>query len=48
VVIVTGDYFLSDQTRADLHTLGASVRFKPLWVEDLVELVQTSIVEPSS
>jgi two-component system, OmpR family, response regulator PrrA len=41
VAIVTGDYFLGDATAAELKALGASVRFKPLWLEDLVALART-------
>jgi len=43
VAIVTGDYFLSDALQQELQTLGASLRFKPLWLEDLVALAQTLI-----
>lgn len=38
VVIVTGDYFIAEGTLADLHALGASIRYKPLWLEDLIQL----------
>lgn len=41
VAIVTGDYFLGDATAAELKALGASIRFKPLWLEDLVALART-------
>jgi DNA-binding response OmpR family regulator len=41
VVIVTGDYALEDDVAAELRFLGAEVRFKPLWLEDLVELART-------
>jgi DNA-binding response OmpR family regulator len=41
VGIVTGDYFLGDATAAELQNLGASIRFKPLWLEDLVALART-------
>lgn len=41
VGIVTGDYFLGDATAAELKALGASIRFKPLWLEDLVALART-------
>lgn len=41
VAVVTGDYFLDDTTPTQLRELGAAVRFKPLWVEDLVTLVQS-------
>jgi DNA-binding response OmpR family regulator len=38
VAIVTGDYFLDDAVSTELHDLGAKLRFKPLWLEDLVGL----------
>lgn len=41
VAIVTGDYFLDDQMSAELQQLGAELKFKPLWLEDLVELART-------
>jgi DNA-binding response OmpR family regulator len=43
VAIVTGDYFLSDAHQQELKTLGAWLRFKPLWLEDLVALAKTLI-----
>lgn len=41
VAIVTGDYFLGEPTAAELTSLGASLRFKPMWLEDLVALART-------
>jgi DNA-binding response OmpR family regulator len=41
VAIVTGDYFLDDTIPAQLSDLGAEVRFKPLWLDDLVALVHS-------
>jgi DNA-binding response OmpR family regulator len=41
VAIVTGDYFLSEPIQRELKTLGAAIRFKPLWLEDLVALART-------
>lgn len=38
VAIVTGDYFMDDETATELRQLGAEVKFKPLWLEDLVGL----------
>ena len=38
VAIVTGDYFLDDSVSNELQELGAELRFKPLWLEDLVGL----------
>jgi DNA-binding response OmpR family regulator len=40
VAIVTGDYLLEDEISAEIHTLGAELRFKPLWLEDLVGLAR--------
>jgi DNA-binding response OmpR family regulator len=45
VVIVTGDYALEDDVAAELKFLGAEVRFKPLWLEDLVELARNLLRE---
>lgn len=41
VAIVTGDYFLDDSVSNELQELGAHLRFKPLWLEDLVGLART-------
>jgi two-component system response regulator PrrA len=38
VAIVTGDYFLDDAVSNELRQLGAELKFKPLWLEDLVGL----------
>jgi DNA-binding response OmpR family regulator len=43
VAIVTGDYFLSDPVQQELKALGASIRFKPLWLEDLLALARTLV-----
>jgi DNA-binding response OmpR family regulator len=43
VAIVTGDYFLSEPIQHELRSLGASIRFKPLWLEDLIALARTLI-----
>ena len=40
VAIVTGDYFLDDSVSNELQELGAELRFKPLWLEDLVGLAR--------
>jgi hypothetical protein len=37
---VTGDYFLEDEVSDELRSLGAELRFKPLWLEDLVGLAR--------
>ena len=43
VAIVTGDYFLPDPIQAELKMLGAAIRFKPLWLEDLISLAHTLV-----
>ena len=40
VAIVTGDYFLDESVSTELRELGAELRFKPLWLEDLVGLAR--------
>ena len=46
VGIVTGDYFLKDEVLAELSSLGATVRYKPLWMADLAALAG-SLVGPT-
>lgn len=43
VAIVTGDYFLPDPILNELRSLGASIRFKPLWLDDLIALAKTLV-----
>jgi CheY-like chemotaxis protein len=43
VAIVTGDYCMDDHLLRQLGDLGAEVRFKPLWLEDLLALVSSLI-----
>ena len=38
VAIVTGDYCLDDTVSSELDQLGAEVHFKPIWLDDLVDL----------
>lgn len=45
VVIVTGDYFLDDSMADELRNLGVEIRFKPLWLDDLVEITNTMLTE---
>lgn len=40
VAIVTGDYFVDDGTTSKIEALGASVLFKPIWLEDLLALAR--------
>ena len=39
VAIVTGDYQLDERLVAQIRDLGAVIRFKPLWVDELTLLV---------
>jgi DNA-binding response OmpR family regulator len=43
VAIVTGDYFLPDPIQMELKQLGAEIRFKPLWLEDLITLARSLV-----
>jgi len=45
VAIVTGDYFLEDAVSNELRDLGAELRFKPLWLDDLVVLTRTLLAQ---
>jgi CheY-like chemotaxis protein len=40
VGIVTGDYFLADDVTAELASLGALVRHKPMFMDDLLSLAR--------
>ena len=40
VAIVTGDYFLDEDVSHEVEALGAELRFKPLWLDDLVRLAR--------
>src|SRR5260221_2364508 len=43
VAIVTGDYFLSDPIQLEFKSLGASIRFKPLWLEAMILIASTVV-----
>jgi two-component system response regulator MprA len=40
VAIMTGDFSLSDETALELQTLGSKLYFKPVWLEDLLHIVE--------
>ena len=40
VAIVTGDYHLDEAQTAEIQSLGAELRYKPLWMEELVILAR--------
>ena len=46
VAIVTGDYDVEDCLATEVRELGARLLFKPLWLEDLVDLTRTLLNEP--
>jgi CheY-like chemotaxis protein len=41
VGILTGDYFLGDDILTELASLGAAVRYKPVWMDDLSALTRS-------
>ena len=43
VAIVTGDCFLPEELERELIELGATLRFKPMWAEDLVALAKALV-----
>jgi CheY-like chemotaxis protein len=46
VAIVTGDYFVDDGIATQLEELGATLRFKPIWLEDVVKLTRKLVTAP--
>ena len=46
VAIVTGDYGLDDDVRDEIRALGAELRFKPIWIEELVTLARELLRVP--
>jgi CheY-like chemotaxis protein len=40
VAIVTGDYYLDNAMASEIKALGAELRYKPLWLEELVSLAR--------
>jgi DNA-binding response OmpR family regulator len=46
VAIVTGDYGLDDEMRDEISALGAELRFKPIWIEELVTLARELLSVP--
>jgi CheY-like chemotaxis protein len=47
VAIVTGDYGLEDEMRDEIKALGAELRFKPIWIEELVTLARELLRVPA-
>jgi DNA-binding response OmpR family regulator len=46
VTIVTGDYYLAESQTSEIQSLGAEVRFKPLWLDELVALARDMLHLP--
>jgi DNA-binding response OmpR family regulator len=46
VAIVTGDYTMDDAIAREIDELGAQLHFKPLWLEDLVQLAHSLLAVP--
>jgi DNA-binding response OmpR family regulator len=46
VTIVTGDYYLAEAQASEIRALGADVRFKPLWLDELVTLARDMLQMP--
>jgi two-component system, OmpR family, response regulator MprA len=46
IMVVTGDSCLDDSVIDELHQLGVGVRFKPLWIEDLVDVARSLLKGP--
>ena len=46
VGIVTGDYFMKEDVLEELTELGATVRYKPMWMDDLQTLTRTLLERP--
>jgi two-component system response regulator PrrA len=47
VAIVTGDYGLDGEVRDEITALGAELRFKPIWIEELVTLARELLRVPA-
>jgi hypothetical protein len=43
VAIVTGDQCIDDAVIRELRDLGAEIKFKPLWIEDLVDVARSLV-----
>ena len=46
VAIVTGDYYLDEEQSSEIQALGAELRYKPLWLEELVTLARELLKMP--
>ena len=46
VAIVTGDYYLAEDQSEEIRALGAELRYKPLWLDELVTLARDLLSVP--
>jgi two-component system OmpR family response regulator len=46
VAIITGDHCIKDSLCREMQELGAELFFKPLWVEDIVDLTKNLLDKP--
>ena len=46
VAIVTGDYYLAEAQSEEIRVLGAELRYKPLWLDELVSLARDLLTVP--
>jgi two-component system OmpR family response regulator len=46
VAIVTGDYYLAEDQADEIRALGADLRYKPLWLDELVTLARDLLSVP--
>jgi DNA-binding NtrC family response regulator len=46
VAIITGDHCIKDALCKEMEELGAELFFKPLWVEDIVDLTKNLLDKP--
>ena len=46
VAIITGDHCIKDALATEMQELGAELFFKPLWVEDIVDLTRGLLDKP--
>jgi hypothetical protein len=46
VAIITGDHCVKDSLATEVQELGAELFFKPLWLEDIVDLARTLLDKP--
>ncbi len=46
VAIITGDHCITDSLCREMQELGAELFFKPLWVEDILDLTKNLLDRP--